>query len=119
MAEENVSGPTGSSSDVDENKAIAAIGYLGILFLVPLLVKKDSPFAQYHAKQGMILFIADVILWFVAFIIGVATLGIGFYLSWIIWLLIIVWTILGIVNALNGKMQPLPIIGKMAESWKI
>jgi len=119
MAEEKVPAPAGGSKDVEENKAIAAIGYLWILFLVPLLAKKDSPFAQYHAKQGMILFIADIILWFVSFIISVATLGIGLYLSWIIWLLIMIWTILGIVNALNGKMQPLPIIGKMAENWKI
>ena len=47
--------PSGSSKDVEENKAMAAIGYLGILFLIPLLANKDSPFAQYHAKQGMVL----------------------------------------------------------------
>ena len=118
MAEENVPAPAGGS-DVEQNKAIAAIAYLGILFLIPLLTKKDSPFALYHAKQGMILFIADVILWFAGFILGLATLGFGYYFTWIIWLLIVVWSILGIVNAMNGKMQPLPVIGKMAENWKI
>ena len=42
--------PMGDPKDVEENKLIAAVGYLGILFLIPLLAKKDSPFAQFHAK---------------------------------------------------------------------
>ena len=104
--------------DIQENKAIAAIGYLGILFLVPLLAKKDSPFAQYHAKQGMVLFIADVIWTFCVWIFAwisvfgrlIITLG---------WLFILVLLILGLVNALSGKTQPLPVIGKFAEKFKI
>jgi hypothetical protein len=53
---------SGSSKDAEDNRVMAAIGYLGILFLVPLLVKKDSPFAQFHAKQGLALFVFAVII---------------------------------------------------------
>ena len=48
---------------IDENKVIAAIGYFGILCLLPLILKKDSPFAQFHGKQGLVLLIAFVLLW--------------------------------------------------------
>ncbi|GAG81120.1 unnamed protein product [marine sediment metagenome] len=92
---------------------------MGILFLVPLLAKKDSPFAQYHAKQGLVLFIAEIILYAVGFVLTFITFGFGFFITWIIWLLVIILVILGIVNAVSGKTTPLPVIGKMAENWKI
>jgi len=115
MAEETSQTPSASGSkDVEENKAIAAIGYIGILFLIPLLAKKDSPYAQYHAKQGLVLFVADVILGFVGWIpfIGWAVLGIG-------GLLVFILFIIGLMNALGGKMQPLPVIGSYGEKIKI
>lgn len=108
---------TTSNKDVEENKVIAAVGYLGILFLVPLLAKKDSPFAQYHAKQGMVLFIAMIIAqfgWFlywipfVGWLIGLAIYGFLFVLF-----------VMGLVNAFGGKTVPLPLIGKLGESIKI
>ncbi len=48
--------PPAATSEVDEGKALAAIGYLGILFLIPLLAKKDNKFCQHHGKQGAVLF---------------------------------------------------------------
>ncbi len=104
----------GGSKDVEENKAIAAIGYLGILFLIPLLAKKDSPFAQYHAKQGMVLFIFEVIF---SFIVVIPILG--WVISPIGWLFAFILFIMGIINALGGKKQPLPVIGQFAEKIKI
>jgi len=97
-------------NDVDENKAIAAISYLWILFLIPILVKKDSPFAMYHAKQGLIFFIFSTI---VSFIVWVPVIG------WILGIVTFVLFIIGLVNALSGKTQPLPIIGKFAEKINI
>lgn len=100
--------------DIQENKIWAAIAYLGILFLVPLLAKKDSAYAQYHAKQGLVLFVFGVIIGFVMIIP---------FLGWIIgvfgWILTVIFFIIGLVNALSGKMQPLPLIGKFGEGLKI
>ena len=104
----------GDSKDVEENKMIAAIGYLGILCLVPLLAKKDSPYAQYHGKQGLALFVFEIIIGFILIIP---------FLGWIVgavgWLVAIVLLIIGLMNAFGGKKQPLPIIGKYAEDLKI
>ena len=38
--------------EVEANKVLAAISYLGLLCLVPLFLKKSSPYVQFHAKQG-------------------------------------------------------------------
>ena len=43
-------------------KILAAIGYLGILFLVPYLTNPKSEFAVFHANQGLLLFIAAAIV---------------------------------------------------------
>src|ERR1700744_1335212 len=48
-------------ADVEKNKVYAVIGYLGLLFLVPMLAAKESRFAQYHANQAIVLFIVTVV----------------------------------------------------------
>jgi len=103
------------NKDVEENKVWAAIGYLGILCLIPLLAKKDSPFAQYHAKQGLALFIAGLIIGFAS---ALPIIG-WFIIAPIGGLLTLILFIIGLLNALGGKMVPLPVIGKMAANLKI
>lgn len=106
-----------SNKDIEENKVIAAIGYLGILCLVPLLAKKDSPYAQYHGKQGLALLVLMII----------AQLGwVIFWIPFIGWLIMValyvfifVLFIMGLVNAFGGVMKPLPLIGKYAEDLKL
>lgn len=92
--------------DVQKNKGMAVIAY--IIFFVPLLVAKDSAFAKYHANQGLILLICAVALNFV--------LGIIPFLGWFLLpfanLAVFVFAILGIINAANGLMKPLPYIGE-------
>ncbi|MFA7253359.1 MAG: hypothetical protein WC107_02285 [Patescibacteria group bacterium] len=99
-----------SIRDIEENKALAALSYIWILFLVPLLLKRDSTFAQYHAKQGLILFLVWTII---GFIFWLPIIG------WLLGLGVIILFVIGMINALTGKMQPLPIIGKYAERMNI
>lgn len=114
--EEKSSNPSGGGSDIDQNKAMAIIGYLGILFLIPMLAAPKSKFAQYHAKQGMILFIAEVILWAAVWVLALVTIGIGAVLFPIVSIVALIWTILGIVNAANGQTKPLPVIGNLIKN---
>ncbi len=96
-------------SDVRDNKVIAALSYLGLLVLVPLLAKKDSPFCQFHAKQGLVLLIAWVIIGAI-FIIP--------FLGWVVgsigYIFLFVCFIIGLVNALSGQAGELPLIGQYA-----
>ncbi len=87
--------------DVNENKFWAVLSYLGVLVIIPLLLKKDSKFVHFHTKQGLILLV-------------------GWVLSWlpfgpIIGLIALVFSIIGIINVLNGEMKKLPVIGDLSQ----
>ena len=43
------------------NKGITYLSYLGILALIPFMTEKDDEFVQFHAKQGLNLFIFEII----------------------------------------------------------
>lgn len=99
------------------DKVYGILSYIGILFLVPLLAGKTQ-FARYHANQGLVLFIADIILGVmigitvgVLSLLGVIGVVLGSIVSGVLGLCIFVLVIMGIINAANGEMKPLPVIG--------
>jgi uncharacterized membrane protein len=106
--QQNQSAPTpgANQSDAEKNKGVAILAY--IIFFIPLLAAKESPFAMYHANQGLVLFLAAVAL----NILGGMIPFIGWFLILPIGnLLILVLAIIGIMNAAKGATKPLPIIG--------
>jgi len=103
----------GAPTKQGDKNLIAILSYFGILFLIPILAAKDSPFAQFHAKQGLVLFIAEIATTLITWI---PILGwIAGPILYIIWFVL---AIIGIVNVLGGKQTPLPIIGKFASKFK-
>lgn len=92
-----------SKTSAGHNKLLAALSYVSILFLVPLLFAQDDEFAKFHAKQGARLFVCNAI--------G-SILGSIFSIGWVVNLLLIYLMVVGIRNALNGKWEALPYIGK-------
>src|SRR5437016_12016835 len=52
--------PTGAAPSSDRT-IFLVLSYLGILCLIPLLAKKDDPEIQWHAKNGLALFIAELV----------------------------------------------------------
>lgn len=100
--------------DIEENKVIAAIGYIGILCLIPLLAKRESKFAQFHGKQGLVLFIAWIIIW----VIGIIPF-IGWLIAFFGSIALLVLSIMGIVQTLSGKYWKLPFLAQYAEKIKL
>lgn len=100
-------------SDVQENKGISVLSYLGPLVFVPLFAKKDSPYAQFHAKQGLNLFAIEVIGWVVSTILGFIKYWLGAIISWPLNIFVVVLSIIGIVHAAKGEKIKLPIIGDL------
>ena len=94
-----------SEKDIEDNKLLAAISYLGVLCLIPLLAKKDSKYVQFHAKQGLVLFIVEVI---VSFINIIPILGQMVWLLASIAFLII--SVIGVIKAWNGEWWKAPIL---------
>ncbi len=104
-----------TAEDADKNKVMGILAYLGILCLVPILAAKDSPFAKYHANQGLVLFLLEIVLWIsisvLSIVFSMISLGfINFFLG-LLHLVPLVLMILGIINAASGKCVPLPVIG--------
>lgn len=95
-----------TEEDIRNNKIWAAIAYLGILFIVPLLVAKDSKFARFHANQGLILFVCLVIANVLSYIPIIK------FFAWIVDIALLVLMIMGILNAAKGEAKELPVIGK-------
>ena len=91
-------------NDVKSNKVYAVLAYFGILVLIPILAAKDSPYARYHANQGLILFILEIIVIILGRIVG--------FLGTIGGLITFILFIIGIVNAAQGRAKELPVIGK-------
>ena len=100
----------GDQKDIEENKIIAAIGYVWILCLVPLILKKDSKFAQYHAKQGLVLFIIEVIG---SFVFWIPLIG------WLLGIFVLVLAILGVVKALQGEYWEMPIVHDLSKKLNL
>lgn len=94
--------------DVQNTKGLCALSYIGILFLVPMIANKDSAYTKFHVNQGLVLFICEIIIGFLAIIPIV-----GWILSPILYLVSLIFAILGIVNAVQGVAKPLPIIGNI------
>lgn len=94
---------------------MAVIAY--ILFFVPLLTgdAKKDPFVKYHVKQGLVLFLLAVLVNVIGWVIP---FYLWYSISWILSLGILVLLILGIVNAVNGKQEPLPLVGGFADVFK-
>jgi len=100
--------PSFDKKDIEDNKLVAAIGYIGILCLIPLLLKKESKFCQEHGKQGLILFLFEVIVGAVSMLpfIGWFIIGpIGSILG-------LVLALICIVKALQGEFWEIPVIGQ-------
>jgi len=95
------------------------LAYLGILVLVPIFAAKESPFARFHANQGLILIIAWIAVYIVAAILAVifafistALAFLAGLLTFVVWIGYLAFMILGIINAAKGEMKELPFIGK-------
>ena len=88
-------------------RILGALSYLSILFILPRIFTPDDYFARYHARQGLKLFIFGIL----ANVVGSLT---GF--GWILLLARLYFIYKGMSNALNGREEPLPYIGKIGDS---
>ena len=88
--------------EVEDGKALAAIGYLWVLFFIPLVVKPQNRFCRAHGKQAMVLFIASALLSTFSFL-AVPPFGGG-----LMALLIFIVQIVALVKTLQGQFWKIP-----------
>jgi len=108
--------------NLSDNKVMAILAYLGILIIVPFLTgASKNPFVKFHIKQGLALIIVSIVWGFVASALGMilATLSLGFLTMFfsLVSLGLLIIDIIGLINAANGKMSPLPIVGGLGNKF--
>lgn len=106
-----------------KDKDTKLFAFLGVLFtvigfIVVYATRKDDKYAMYYGKQGLVLFIAWVIVSVVGWIIGWVPV-IGWLIMALLWLGMVLLWIFGMISSLSGEMKPIPIIGEFADKIKI
>jgi uncharacterized membrane protein len=120
-----------NSKEVDDGKACAVLAYLliGIIWYFVDEKMKRNAYVKHHVQQGLVLLVASIaysiVLGIVMSIIlvplmftGAAGLGIMSILSLLYWIPVI-WTIIGIVHAVQGNTKDLPVIGHFGRKLRI
>lgn len=97
-----------------DDKVYAALSYMWILCLVPLLMKRDREYVHWHARQGFVLFVGEVIMFFVGMIPFLGWL-INFFGS----IAALILSVLGIVAALGGRKWEMPIITDYVKKFNL
>ena len=108
--------PSGSAPAVSPNRSLMIVlSYLWILFIIPLITEKNDPEVQWHAKHGLVLFIAEMIaqaaIWVVSMILGQVWSGFGCGVSLLgplVWVAFIVIRIIAIMKGVNGQRLIIP-----------
>jgi uncharacterized membrane protein len=93
---------------LEEGKIPAMLAYVPFLCFYALFLKRDNPYAYHHGRQGLILFIAELI---------------AIALRWdLLWNLILIFcgavAIWGITTAFRGQQFRLPILSDLLDRYR-
>ncbi len=110
--------PSGSPANSDRT-IMLVLSYLGILALIPLLIKKEDREIQWHAKNGLAIAIAYIII-IIVWTFGSTFLPstVGCALSFVgcgLWIGYIVLIIFAIMKAMKGEKLRVPGISDFAD----
>ncbi len=96
----------------DNKTLMAVLAYIGPLVIIPFLTSKDDAFVKFHIKQGLVLLVIEIalmvignMLWFLYPLIGIINIA------------LFVLSILGIVNAIQGKEKEVPFVGQFSKHF--
>lgn len=115
----NGTNPTPAASGTDA-KTVAIVSYMTWIGWIVAFVMHGNNKTQlgaYHLRQSLLLHIAVIATWILQLIL-VFIPFIGWMFLWVSWLLfvglLVLW-ILGLIAAINGEEKPIPVLGKWAQ----
>ncbi|MFA5270058.1 MAG: hypothetical protein WC400_00320 [Patescibacteria group bacterium] len=110
-----------------DTRVFAALSYLSVLFVIPWITKRDDKFVMFHVRQGVVLFLVEVVAWFVLWMIesflttifhfGALTLvSILYKLAWLFFVAV---SVAGAYFAARGVEKQLPWLWLFARNLKL
>jgi len=114
--------PPGAPASGGDRTIMVVLSYLWILALIPLLTKKDDNEVQWHAKNGLALLGAEIVIWIVFTIAGfalrsiLAGLGCGLAaIECVVWIGFLFVRVMCIVKGAGGQRFRIPVISDFAD----
>jgi len=99
-------------SQVD--RVLAAVSYVWVLWLIAMVLGGNNEFVLRHAKQGLVLFIAEVLLMALAIIPFL-----GWLIGFVGFVAAVIVSLLGIMHGWKGEEWEIPFIGIFASKISI
>lgn len=96
-----------------EGRMAAVMAYIPILCFFPLLNMRENKEARFHARQGVLLFLVELVA--VLFLID----GVSAFVFRVVLVLAIGLAVAGVILSLQGRSYRLPILGDLAEKVKL
>ena len=109
-------------ADIASGRILAAVAYLPALCFVGLFAAPDNRFVGFHARQGLLLFLSEivgavVISLFDASLGAIPVVGflVGAILKFVLWFGFLGATVYGVIKGANGEAARIPYLGDAIE----
>ena len=99
--------------EIEEGKAAAILAYVPFMCFVPLIKMKQNRFALQHGKQGLILFLIEIIA-LIFLLPKISDLFWGFVI-----IASLAVAVTGILYAVQGREWKIPFVGDLADKLKL
>lgn len=103
-----------NQQEIDSGRGLAIVSYLAIIGIIVayfLNNDKKNAFTSFHLRQSIGLWLMFHLLGFVASSFDSWGVTSGFYLFFCILF------IYGLINAISGKTQTVPLLGELFQKW--
>lgn len=101
-----------TKEEIESGRTMSIISYISVLVLIPYFNKGKNKYVDWHAKQGMNIFIYEALLFCFDKIISPFLPGIGF-LGYIGIVFLTILSLISIIYVISGEARELPIIDKI------
>ncbi len=92
------------------SRIMAVFSYMGVLCIIPMMTSRDDTYVRFHARQGAILWMWEVLAVYSLFLPGIGKLFFRFSS-----MTCLILSIIGVISVLVGRAWKIPLIGEWAE----
>lgn len=108
--------------EIANGRLLAAVAYLPGLCFIGLLGLHENRYVGFHARQGFILLLVEIVVG-IAFGIFDASLGripvvglvLGSLLKFVVWMGLLAVTVYGVAKGASGEMARIPFLAEAAD----
>jgi uncharacterized membrane protein len=119
-----MSEPAAPGAASSNRSIMIVLSYLWLLALVPLLVEKEDREVQWHAKHGIVLMVAEIVLWIAVSIVTMVLSMVSGVLGCVVtlltfglWIGILVVHVMAIIKGINGGRFIIPGVSEYANKF--